>query len=66
MLAWFDRYEKTPPVISQQRDLNETALRGYPERPSHFKARRGADKHGRYWTRTSDFYDVNVALYQLS
>ena len=21
---------------------------------------------GRYWTRTSDFYDVNVALYQLS
>jgi len=21
---------------------------------------------GRYWTRTSDFHDVNVALYQLS
>ena len=25
-----------------------------------------AGSHGRYWTRTSDPYDVNVVLYQLS
>ena len=38
-------------------------------RPSTARPTEGATKeerNGRYWTRTSDFYDVNVALYQLS
>ena len=55
-----------------------TVVRSYRSRPSYQKWWRAGlaeqeqirqfltDSDGRYWTRTSDFYDVNVALYQLS
>ena len=49
--------------------LKELAFHGYDKRPtamSHWGASRYVIQSGRYWTRTSDFYDVNVALYQLS
>ena len=65
-------------VYGRKRAVMPTVVQSYRSRPSYQKWWREGlaeqeqirqfltDSDGRYWTRTSDFYDVNVALYQLS